>query len=140
MHGQVTDFMDVLFGETPDVSGEINFVIPRQTEFDQELEFDDINDLIQNGDDISLIPDMDILLGKSGLCFFFFFSHEVKNSGEYEKQKKLKGPELCIRVATIWLYDRVDVVSSLFLFNGHAVGSSVYTFLSDFMRCTSDTS
>lgn len=62
MHGQVTDFMDVLFWETPDVSGEINFVIPRQREFDQELEFDDINDLIQNGDDISLIPDMDILL------------------------------------------------------------------------------
>ena len=65
MHGQVTDFMDVLFGETPD-SGEINFVIPRQREFDQELEFEDLGDLIQNSDEISLIPDMDLL----GILYF----------------------------------------------------------------------
>ena len=63
MHGQVTDFMDVLFGETPDtLAGEINFVMPRQQGFDQELEFEDLSDLIrQDSDEISLIPDLDLL-------------------------------------------------------------------------------
>lgn len=56
MHGQTTDFMDVLFGETN--LGEVNFVVPREREFDQELEFDDITDLIQSGDEISFMDSL----------------------------------------------------------------------------------
>ena len=63
MHGQVADFMDVLFGEASEcpTSGEISFVVPRHREFDQELE--DFSDLIET-DELSLIPTMDQLLGK----------------------------------------------------------------------------
>ena len=63
MHGQVTDFMDVLLGKTPDtLAGEINFVMPSQREFDQELELVDLTDLLrQNSDEMSLIPDLDLL-------------------------------------------------------------------------------
>ena len=67
MHEQVTDFMDVLFGETSEhiSPGEINFVVPRQREFEQELEIGDMSDFIETGDELSLIPNMDDLLGKS---------------------------------------------------------------------------
>lgn len=63
MHGQVTDFMDVLFGETPEyiTAGEVNFVVPRQREFDQELDVGIMSDLIETGDDLSLMPNMDLL-------------------------------------------------------------------------------
>lgn len=62
MNGQVTDFFDVLFGEMP--VGDVNFVVPpRQREFDQELDVEDINRLIEVGEELSLIPDVDNLLG-----------------------------------------------------------------------------
>lgn len=64
MHEQVTDFMDVLFGETSEhiTPGEINFVVPRQREFEQELEIGDMSEFIETGDELSLIPNMDDLL------------------------------------------------------------------------------
>ena len=66
MHGQVADFMDILFGESSELgnAGEINFVVPlrQQRQFDQELE--DLSAFIET-DDLSLIPNMEHLLGKS---------------------------------------------------------------------------